>query len=142
MVYEADFPQTPEAYQDIIVYLQNGHLYAQIKNQPLCRFVPVWDLEFRQSLLKQFHNNDRHINANDCHKKIMEIEVQETLTTSQIVKDHLEKVSIIHNEVNKQLKKTRKRMQKIQVFIATKISTNLAIGLTNNNKTIVVELSE
>ncbi|CAG8848834.1 17911_t:CDS:1, partial [Racocetra persica] len=49
----------------------NGHLYVQIKDQPLCCFVPAWDLEFHQSLFNQFYNNDHHINANDCHKKIM-----------------------------------------------------------------------
>ncbi|CAG8702973.1 25134_t:CDS:2, partial [Racocetra persica] len=51
--------------------LENGHLYIQIKDQPLCRFVPAWDLEFHQFLFNQFYNNDRYINANDCHKKIM-----------------------------------------------------------------------
>ncbi|CAG8438658.1 2311_t:CDS:2 [Scutellospora calospora] len=93
-------------------HLKNDQLYVQIKDQLLRRFVPAWDLEFRQSLFNQFHDNDRHINANDCHKKIMEIDVQETLPSPQSVINHLEKVSVLHDEVNKQLDKTRKQMQK------------------------------
>ncbi|CAG8660139.1 8211_t:CDS:2, partial [Scutellospora calospora] len=74
-----------------------------------------------------------------------EIEVQEILTIPQTVKDHLEKVLMIHNKVNKQLEKTRKQIQKnssIHCCNNTYKPGQTVVSMTNNNKTIIVETSK
>ncbi|CAG8735835.1 11541_t:CDS:2, partial [Racocetra persica] len=79
------------------------------------------------------------------------IEVPETLTTPQTVEKHLKKVSAIHDEVNNQLEKSRKYMQKYSSVLHHNSPMNLKlqvnfketgtiVNLMNNNKTVVVEI--
>jgi transposase InsO family protein len=97
MVFKASFPKDHAQYEQFVTYLQhgtipvhlpakyhwgfkkkmenwelnNGLLFLREKDKPARRFVPQWDKEFRSSLFRQFHGEDRHISANDCFDKIM-----------------------------------------------------------------------
>jgi len=96
MVYATTFPKDATEYQQFVAYLQDGTFPEDVlrkhqwsfkrkmanwrlindalfycgEDKPPRQFVPKWDQDLRASLLKQFHENDRHINADDSFDKI------------------------------------------------------------------------
>ncbi|CAG8800043.1 35849_t:CDS:1, partial [Racocetra persica] len=104
--------------------------------------------------------------------ELQKIEVQKMQVTPQTIDNHLKKISVIHNEVNNQLEKSRKYMlkhssvhchknlykpgQSVAIASDTDMNpttrkyklqttfkeTGTVVSMMNNNKTIVVETSE
>ncbi|CAG8669808.1 9720_t:CDS:1, partial [Scutellospora calospora] len=113
-----------------------------------------------------FHGVYQQFNPADFQK----IEVDKIQTTPQTIKNHLEKVFAIHNEVNTHLEKSRKYMlkhanvhrhknlykagQPVAIASDTDMNsstrkrklqttfneTETVVSMTNNNKTVIVKM--
>ena len=102
MVFEGAYPKTPEELDQYTAFLQDGTLPPDVtlrnqwtferkmklwklrdgvlyrratEDKPARRFVPEWDSEFRASLFRQFHDDDRHINYKAAFKKISSLHI-------------------------------------------------------------------